>query len=211
MNRKYQMICLILIGVLIILNIGCSDNSSESNKIAFVSANVNSEYEKTFKELQLGILFDFDLRITNADKSWVNIWVEGYRNGKPVEPFPLTQLSYGLSPKKIEEGQMGFGIINPNSNEPLLFLYSTDVRTGPHIMENNFFIKNSISSWDYAIGSEEVELDYGEEVVLAVYRQGKESLRSGYDYQKLESINKMIQEDITVLLLKIKVEKRTKL
>jgi len=68
-------------------------------------------------------------------------------------------------------------------------------------------LKNSVSSWDYSIESEKVEFDYGEEVILAVYRQGKESLRSGYDYQNLEYINKIIKEDTTVLLLKIKVKK----
>ena len=43
---------------------------------------------------------------------------------------------------------------------------------------------------------------------MAVYRQGEEALRTAYDYQDLDSINKMINEDKAVLLLKIKLEER---
>ena len=192
---------------------GCNDETKNSNKgkIAYVSTNVNSKYESTFIELNLGVLFDFNLKVPNADKSWVNIWVEGYSNGKAVEPFPLRQLSYGLSPKQVEEGHMGFGIINPNSDEPQLFLYSSGASMTPRGIENNFLIKSGISSWDYAIGSKPVGLESGEEMVLAVFRQGKGALRAGYDYQELDSINKMINEDKTVLLLKMRVDERTEL
>lgn len=41
--------------------------------------------------------------------------------------------------------------------------------------------------------------------MLAVYRQSEDQLRT-YDFQDLDSINKMINEDKTVLLLKVKVE-----
>jgi len=35
-------------------------------------------------------------------------------------------------------------------------------------------------------------LESGEDMVLAVYRQGEESLRTAYDFQNLNSINKII-------------------
>ncbi|MBB6217761.1 c-di-AMP phosphodiesterase-like protein [Anaerosolibacter carboniphilus] len=146
MYRKLYVFPLLIIAIILVLNTGCSIKNSDNNKIAYISSNADSEYENTFKELQLGILFDFDLRLPNADKSWVDIWVEGYSNGKAVEPFPLTQLSYGLSPKKVEEGKMGFGIINPNSKETQFFLYSSGVRTSPHSIDNNFFAESAISS-----------------------------------------------------------------
>lgn len=201
---------LLVIITAMIFNVGCSreNSNSNSNKIAYISSNADSKYENTFKELGLGILFDFNLKLVKADKSWVDIWVEGYSNGEPVEPFPLTQLSYGLSPVEVEEGQMGFGIINPNSNEPLYFLYSAGVRINPMSIQDNFLMKGTVSSWDYAIGSETIGLEAGEEKILAVYRQGEKALRAGYEYQDVDSINEMIKEDITVLLLKIKVEER---
>lgn len=65
-----------------VFNVGCSSQNSNNNKIAYISANPDSKYENTFKELHLGILFDFKLKLPKADKSWVDIWVEGYSNGK---------------------------------------------------------------------------------------------------------------------------------
>lgn len=85
----------LLMVIIIVFAVWCNSESSGADKIAYITVNVDSEYENTFKDLGLGILFDFKLRLTNADKSWVDIWVEGYSNGKAVEPFPLKQLSYG--------------------------------------------------------------------------------------------------------------------
>jgi hypothetical protein len=206
-KKSYTFLGVILI-ITMIFSVGCRSESSNNNKIAYISSNADSAYEKTFKELQLGILFDFDLKLPNADKSWVDIWVEGYRNGKAVEPFPLTQLSYGLSPEQVEEGPMGFGILNPNSSEAQFFLYSKGFKTAHHNIDNSLLPKEGIRSWDYAIGDKAIGLEPGEEMVLAVYRQGDESLRAGYDYQDTDSINKMINEDTTVILLKIKVAEK---
>ena len=50
----------------------------------------------------------------------------------------------------------------------------------------------------------------GEEKVLAVYRQVEKQLKF-FDFQDPESINKMINEDKIVLLLKIKVEERNEI
>lgn len=212
MEKRLFSLLLAIIIITIIFCTGCSSkkSNSDNNQIAYISSNTDSEYLKTFKDLQLGILFDFNLKLPNADKSWVNIWVEGYSNGKAVEPFHLAELSYGLSPNKVEEGPMGFGILNANSIEPQFFLYSKGVKTTPDIKDKSFFIKSAASIWQYAIGSEPIGLESGKETILAVYRQGKNSLRAGYDYQNLNSINQMIKDDITVLILKIKVEKKDK-
>ncbi|WP_243096906.1 hypothetical protein [Thermohalobacter berrensis] len=210
MKGKFCKILVLIIIISIAANVGCSNKNEDNKTIAYISSNEGSEYENTFKELNLGLLFDFNFKLSRADKSWVNLWVEGYSNGKAIKPFPLIQLSQGLSPEQFEEGKIGFGIINSNKN-PLFFLYSTGASVGPLAIDNNFFVDSGISSWDYAIRSETVGLEYGEEMVLAVYRQGKESLRTAYDYQDPESIKKIIDEDITVLLLKIKVTKKNEL
>lgn len=102
---------------------------------------------------------------------------------------------------------MGFGIINPNSDDMQFLFYSQGVKskTEPNFIDNDFFINDGISSWDYAIDNKRVELESGEEKLLAIYRQSEDNLRT-YDYQDIDYINKMINEDKTVLLLKIKVE-----
>jgi hypothetical protein len=86
------------------LIIGCN-NVSEVDKIAYISSNPNSDYIKTFKDLNLGILFDFNLKLTRADKSWVTIWVEGYSNGNPIEASQFMELSCGSFPNSVEEGR----------------------------------------------------------------------------------------------------------
>lgn len=185
------------------ISFGC--NADSSKKIAYISSNPDSNYKKTFEDLNLGTIFDFSLKLSNAEESWVEMWVEGYSNGKMIET-PLTGLSMGAFLNKVEEGNMGFGIMNPNSEEMQIFSYALRVSTKPHLIDNNLFIKNGISAWDFAINNKRVELEYGEEMLLAVYRQAEKQMRT-YDYKDLDSINKMISEDKTVFLLKIKVEK----
>lgn len=208
---RYRVILILILTIIMAINVGCNSKSND-NKIAYISANVNSKYETTFKELSLGFLLDFNLKLPKADKSWVTIWVEGYSGGKPVEPFHLIELSYGISPKEVEEGSIGFGMIDSYNEEKfneekLLFLYSPYVKARPHNIDDNFFIDFGASTWDYAIGNEKITLESGQELILGVYRQVEKSLRT-YDYQNLDSINQMIDEDITVLLLKIKVEEK---
>lgn len=186
---------------------GCGNATIGGEKIAYISATENSQYAKTFNDLHLGILYDYNLKLPEADKSWVTLWVEGYKNGKKTVPFHLTELSYGLNPNQVDEGPMGFGIINPQHENVSFFLYSSAASIPPLEVEN---ILNSegvgASNWGFAIGQEEVGLEPGETKVLGVYRQTGNSIRT-YDYQDMNQITQMINEDITVLLLKIKVER----
>ena len=202
-NHSVKLSILVVLIMVFCLGAGCSSVSNKNNTIAYISSNVESDYKKTFEELNLGIIFDFNLRLPNADKSWVKIWLEGYSDGMLAQPFPLPGPSFGLFPGKVAEGNTGFGIINPNGDNMQFLFYS---QGGISIIEPNlidgFFIKNGISVWDYAIDRKEVELEPGEEKTLAVYRQSEGEMRT-YDYQDLESINKMIKEDKTVLLLKV--------
>ncbi len=201
--RLYK--CLLIIITIIVLTVGCSQDSN-SDKIAYISANPHSQYEATFKDLNLGVLFDFKFKLYNADKSWVKLWVEAYKDGEKIETSPITQLTYGLNPNNIEEGSLGFGIINPLGDEPQVLLYSPGVRTNLQSIENILFKSDISGTWDYAIGNESTGLEYGEEKVLAVYRQFKHATKI-YDYQDIDSINKMKEEDVMVLLFKIRIDK----
>ncbi|GIP32767.1 hypothetical protein [Paenibacillus sp. J2TS4] len=186
---------------------GCSNEPQGAEKIAYLSANDNSSYATTFSDLHLGNILDYHLKLTKADQSWVTIWVEGYIDGEKAEPFRLTELLYGLNPNdELVEGSMGFGIID-RFKDVSFFLYSHGVSTTSKAID--IILKREgvgISGWDYAIGKEKVSLESGETKVLGVYREAKDSMRT-YDYQDEEAIHQMIKEDMTVLLLKIKVEK----
>lgn len=184
--------------------VGCSDKRDPDQPT--ISMNTNSKYEDTFKDLNLGILFDFDFTLPHADKRWVNLWVERYSNGKK-DSEPLTELSYGNNPEEVEKGQIGFGIINPRTEDTSVFLYGPGVSIHPLRFEQDFRT-NVQSSWDYGIGKEKVELKLGETKILAAYKEtGSNSMRS-FDLQDEESVNNMIKENDTVLVLKIKVEEK---
>ncbi|UYZ24130.1 hypothetical protein [Mesobacillus jeotgali] len=202
MIKNYSIYSFIFIFVLV-LSSGCSHSN---DKTATISVNSDSKYVKTFEELNLGILFDFDFTLPNADENWVNLWVERYNNGEK-DIKPLTQLSYGNSPNKVEKGSMGFGMINPNTDAPLVFLYGPDVRTQPQIIEKESNT-NRLSTWDYAIGEEEVELEMGETKILAVYRETESDSLLTVDLQDEETVKEIIEQDDTVLVLKVKIDEK---
>lgn len=204
MIRNYFIFITISIFFLIVSS-GCSISSK---KIATISVNSDSEYVNTFEDLNLGILYDFDFKLPNADSSWVNVWVESYKDGVK-EPQPLSQLSYGLSPKKVEEGNVGFGIINPNTDTPLVFLYGPNVSTTPQKIEK-INSPGMFSGWEYAIDDRKVELNLGKTYLLGVYRQSSQNSIRTYDLQDEDEVKKMITEDNMVFLLKIKIEKNGK-
>ncbi|UFJ39309.1 hypothetical protein LOK74_14655 [Brevibacillus humidisoli] len=197
---------LVSLALLIISAAGCQSEYGTNPAVAYVSASPDSTYEKTFKELHLGTLFDYTLELPYADSSWVRIWVEGYREGKLVEQSPLAELSYGNSPNQSETGQMGWGIIKAAEDKEMFLLYAHGITMAP-VQPADILSGEGVSNWDYAIGDEKISLQSGETKLLAVYREAENQLHT-YDLTKEEEIKQMIQEDKTVLLLKIKVEKR---
>ncbi|MFJ7508339.1 hypothetical protein ACIQW7_02480 [Peribacillus simplex] len=201
MKKNYIIFSLILILSLIIIS-GCT-NSKDS--IATISVNSDSEHTNTFKKLNLGELYDFDFKLNNADKTWVNVWIESYKDGKQ-EPQPIDKLSYGLSPNKVEEGNLGFGIINTNDTL-LCFLYSPNATTTPQKIDKIHSV-GVFSGWDYAIGEEKVELKLGETYLLGAYRESNGNSIRTYNLQNENEVKKMISDDKVVFLLKIKIEEK---
>ncbi|USK74472.1 hypothetical protein [Peribacillus frigoritolerans] len=198
MKKNYFISSLIL--SLIIIS-GCT-NSKDS--IATISINSDSEHTNTFKKLNLGQLYDFDFKLNSADKTWVNVWIESYKDGKQV-PQPLTELSFGKSPNKVEEGNLGFGIINTDDDDRLSFLYAPNVTTTPQKIDKIHSV-GVFSGWDYAIGEGKVELKLGETYLLGAYRESKGNSIRTYDLQDENEVKKMIKDDSIVFLLKIKIE-----
>ncbi|MBT2641542.1 hypothetical protein J7I80_04845 [Bacillus sp. ISL-41] len=201
MKKYYSIYSFIFIFVLV-LSSGCSNSNDNTGTI---SVNSDSEHVNTFEDLNLGILFDFDFTLPNADKSWVNLWVERYNKGTK-DTKALTQLSYGNSPNKVDEGSMGFGMINPNTEAPLVFLYGPDVRTQPQVIEKKSNA-NRLSTWDYAIKGK-VKLKLGETKILAVYRETENDSLNNVDLQDEENVKEIIEQDDTVLVLKVKIEEK---
>lgn len=192
--------------LLLFLNVisGCN-KSNDNTATATISVNSDSERVNTFKDLNLGILYDFTFKLNNANKNWVDIWVESYKDGKQ-EPHPIAKLSYGVSPKKVEEGNLGFGIIN-TEDTPLVFLYAPNVTTSPRKI-NKMHSVGMVSGWNYAIGKVKNKLKLGETYLLGVYRESHGGSIRTYNLQNNKEIKKIINEDSRVFLLKIKIVKK---
>lgn len=187
--------------------VGCvQEDDNVEDEIAYISAERNSTYQKTFEELNLGLIFNYHLKLPRASESWVRLWVEAYSEGERIEPA-LSVLEYGHSPNEETEGNIGVGIINADNEARQFFLYGPSVRLSPHSIDQDVFLAEGISNYDYAIDKKQVALAPGEEKVIAVYRQSAGNMNA-YSYQDEESIEKMINDDAVVILLKIKVDEK---
>ncbi|MFJ7744648.1 hypothetical protein [Peribacillus sp. NPDC097295] len=195
MKKGFFVSCILL---LIVLS-GCNHKDS----LATISRASDSEHANTFKELNIGELFEFDLTLNHADKTWVTIWIEKYENGKK-DTQPLLELSYGRGPGKVQEGDIGFGIIHTD-DAPLGFLYAPNVNITPQEIENIRSV-GVFTGWDYAIEEEKIALKEGKTQLLGAYRVSKGNSIRTYDLHEEHEVKKMIHDDKKVFLLKIKVD-----
>lgn len=179
-----------------------SSCSANENKVAEIEPAPESEYAKTFDELVLGTLFDFKLEVQNADQRWVKLWVERYQDGKK-DVDSVVDLIYGESLDETDEGHVGFGIINSETDEPLYFLYAPDIKLNPQKSSKKANLQSSMATWEYAFKDEKVSLALDEEKVLAAYRSTTSNEMRTVDMSDPNDLEKMIQEDSEVLLLKI--------
>ncbi|MDV2884834.1 hypothetical protein RYX45_06565 [Alkalihalophilus pseudofirmus] len=204
-RKKITVLC--ITGLLILFSAGCSTGVFQSNNNPTIKAAPNSDYVEAFEAMHLGILFDFELYVPDADKRWVNLWVERYHKGE-LDPEPLTHLSYGSQPSDKSEGPLGFGLINPNTEDPLIFLYAPGVSIIPSSIEEELQVEQGgASTWSYAISEDTPKsVELGETVLLAAYRQSSTGKISSVDFESEEDIEQMLEEDSTVLLLKMKIE-----
>ncbi|WP_226658818.1 hypothetical protein [Pseudalkalibacillus hwajinpoensis] len=183
---------------------GCANQ----NQAAEIEASPESDYVKTFEELSLGRLFDFQFELKQADKRGVKLWVEHYQNGKK-EDVPAVDLIYGEDPNnETAEGHLGFGIITPTNKEPLYFLYAPGVSLEPQNQSGVPMLESSMATWDYAFKDKKVDLSLNEEKVLAVYRSTTSDEMGQFDLNNPDDVEKMIQEDSEVLLLKILITEK---
>ncbi|WP_273834342.1 hypothetical protein [Guptibacillus sedimenti] len=179
-----------------------SSCSANENKVAEIEPAPESEYARTFDELVLGTLFDFKLEVQNADQRWVKLWVERYQDGKKDDDS-VVDLIYGESLDETDEGHVGFGIINSETDEPLYFLYAPDIKLNPQKSNQKANLESSMSTWEYAFKDKKVPLALDEEKILAAYRSTTSNQMRTVDMSDPNDVKKMIQEDSEVLLLKI--------
>lgn len=189
----------VILFVFIFLGLGCR---GADNNVATISVNPDSGYVKTFKDLGLGNIFDFDFKLVNPENTWIHLWVESYVDGIK-ETEPLISLNYGSGSEEVNDN-IGFGMITLDSADTLAILYSSGVSTQKktgHLLREDVF-----SSLEYTITDEEIEIESGETKLLAVYRETEGHSLHVYNLDDEQAIEQMIEGSSLVYLLKIKIE-----
>ena len=205
MNIKCKSTIILILVFIATFTFGCSIESKGDDTLAYISHSKNLDYEKTFDELQLGRMFDYEYKLVNADKTSVQGWLELYEKGKMIDDN-IGGFSYIIQPgKKGEEGNLGFGAIKSGNSKSSIFFYSPAFTMAPRNIEYNFNKSDGIEVWHDAINDQTLSIKKGEEVILAVYREiiGNELIE--YNYQNPDSIEKIIKEDKRVVLFKFKI------
>lgn len=190
---------LVIISILTLVLFGCNKNEEQ----ATISVVKDSENVQVIQKMGLGELIEFQLKIPDADKKQVTFWVERYEKGVKDEQ-PILELVYGMHPNEYSEENIGFGIININSEEPLGYMYTGGVALHPQIIPK--VRGTGISSWLMAINEDELELPLGETKILAAHRNINSNLFKTLDLNNEDHLEKMINEDGILLLVKIKIE-----
>ncbi|WP_136607752.1 hypothetical protein [Paenibacillus dokdonensis] len=197
---KLLMVC----SILILLLGGCSSRP-EADTLAVIQAQKDSDYEEMFNALSLGNIFDYNLSLPHADKTWVEVWVEGYKKGKKMQGSPLISLSYGFAPSKTSAGALGWGIVKEGGAQKSMILYAPGAGTGlssvPDVIDHNLS-----SMMGSVIGDQKLELKAGESTILAVCRQNESGVYQTFDPEQLKE---MLQTDAVTLLLKIKLDTKS--
>ncbi len=206
LNIKYRSAVILIIVFIVIFTFGCSDVSKDDKIIAYISQSNNSDYEKTFNDLKIGRVFDYEYKLVNADKTSVQGWLEVYENGQMIDDN-IAGFKYIIrSSKNGEEGNLGFGVIESVNGNSSIFFYSPSFKMTPYNIEYDFNKDIGINSWANAIKDQTLSIEKEQEVILAVYREIKGDNLIEYNYQNSDSIEKIIKEDNKVILFKFKID-----
>lgn len=205
MMVKYNKMMLFLLILSTVFIYGC-EILSENDTVTYITPSKNSTYEKTFKALQLGEVFDYNYKLINANETSVKGWLELYEDGALVDDT-IGGFSYTLAANKSEEeGNLGFGVIKSINDNFSVFFYTPAFTMAPMEIKYDLSHSENIYVWHQPDVDGTLAINKGEEVVLAVYREVSGSEVIKYDYQDPSAIEKMINEDHKVMLFKFKID-----
>lgn len=194
----------IIFGIILclILNLSAGCQGKKTN-IATIRINHDSNYIDTFENLSMGNIFDFEFTLPEAENKWVTLWVERYIDGvKDTEP--LISLNYGESLNEVEEGHLGFGLADIDSDESLAILYAPGVSTRSVIEHESK--EGVFSSWDYTVDEDPIELEISVAKVLAIYREVEgDSIHTLYVDDE-QAVEEAIEQSDLVYVLKIMID-----
>lgn len=210
MNINLNIRGLALLAALCLVVAGCSNPPVSSKKApATLTIAEDSAYTTTFQDLRLGRLLDYRLELSQADESWVRLWVEMYEDGQLDSPETLIELSYGMHPEPVHDGPLGWAVVYPGTDAAAMSLYTGDT-SGSQDAEATLFTgsEGTYTAWDYAWKQgERLAIDFGETRVLGAYRIGAGNELRTYNLQDESEVEKMIAGEKRVFLLKFNLER----
>ena len=200
--KKNKLIFGIILFLFLVLSAGCN---GRNNHVATISATPESDYVATFDKLNLGNLFDFEIKLPKGENKWITLWVDSYIDGIK-DPEPLIRLSFSSTPDEKIQDHLGFAMMSLNAEETYAYvsLYGPNVsgrREVDHLLREDIF-----NTLEYAISDKAVGIELGEEKLLAVYRETKGSAVHSLNFDDEQVIEKAIEENDLVYLLKIMIE-----
>lgn len=213
MNINLNIRGLALLTGLCLIAAGCNDPAISTKKApAALTIAEDSTYTTTFQDLRLGRLLDYRLELSQADESWVKLWVEMYEDGQLDNPETLIELSYGMHPEPAHDGPLGWAVVYPGTDAAAMSLYAGDA-SGSKDAEATLFTgsEGAYTAWDYAWKpGESLTMDFGETRVLGAYRIGAGNELRTYNLQDETQIEQMIAGEKRVFLLKFNLERTDK-
>lgn len=206
-TRFKSMITLTITGMITILLLtSCAKTEGENHDIAILSPYKDRSHAESIKLAGLGHLLDYQIQLPRANESWIQVWIEGYVDGKQVQEDPIWGLSFGHSPLAKETGPLGVGFI-PFEDSVLVYGYGLGARLSPTRLPDEYSVAIKNANLAYAATEEDaIRLQAGESRIIGTYWQMKvgESLRSA-DFSNEEDVMAFTQEHSVVLLVKIQV------
>lgn len=196
------------IGVIAIVLLGCAKEDKQNNSIAVITPTLDYQNDKLIRNAGVGHLLDYQLKVYQADESWVRVWVEGYVDGEKLQEEPLWEISYGNSIHEVEEGPLGVGFI-PVDGSYYVYGYTKSVKAPLTRLPDEYSHGKIMGNLGYAAEEKEsLELLPGEIRTIGVHWQmgGGTTLRVA-NFADEEDVMRFTGEHPVVLLVKMQVTK----
>ncbi|MFG6115803.1 hypothetical protein ACGTN9_11470 [Halobacillus sp. MO56] len=186
--------------ILLVLAAGCA--KAESDEVT-IQKNPESDYQKTFQDLALGELNEYEIQFPKDADLEGEIFVEVYENGVMQENTSSLSLDWE---EKEQEGTFGVGYVTSPMEEPSMLLFSQSGTLRTQQLEETKWKELSIRGWQDAVNGDELTLKHGKEYILGAYKGTTGNETRMYDLTAEEELEEMLNEHELVLLFKIRID-----
>ena len=191
--------------VLLLLTVmvsGCNVSKASGGSTE-IKVSENTDRQQAFADLGLASVLDFDLTWQDADETELVIWAEQYADGKIEEQ--AISFTDSSEEEKVK-GHIGMGIVDTEDAPPTIVVYAlgSSMRGA---LERKIDHSNAFYGWS-SIDDEKVKLEIGKTYTIGAYRVSSGHSIRTYNLQSEDEVKKMMKDDRTGFLLKVKLEKK---